>query len=228
MADVEDDDESVDTEVARPEAAPAPVAVRRKARKNVDHLGIPLARVTDRHRFVYARTCTVLYDSKTESNTRAVRQWRLLRDACRIMDCSVAGLRRLYDLYRAMGQPREALVNYSPFRQGLIRHGMRDPVLAKRLFGEFRAPPDPDNPGPSSLNYRHFVRALCSMNKEDAQERISLLFDVWDADDSGKLSRAELAEHVLADVPLHKKAGASRGARPPRPPLINPPSNPHP
>ena len=46
------------------------------------------------------------------------------------------------------------------------------------------------------LNYRRFIHSLASMNapnnngkKESTAQRIGLLFDVWDGDSSGTLSK---------------------------------------
>lgn len=169
-----------------------------------DHLGVPLRSLL-RQRYRFARTYTVIYDSGKVEDKDAEKQWRLLQDSRRLMDSSVDGLRRLLGLFKSSAKaPEHSEIGPHHFRMAMRQHGARDPVLLRRLFAEFSTMPD-------RIDFRHFLFVLASVNEESAEHRLGLMFEVWDADDSGTLSAGEIGPHVTSDQPTHKKEAALEG-----------------
>ena len=78
-------------------------------------------------------------------------------------------------------------------------------ILVRRLFANWEPEPAVGDGEPSLIDYRQFVRVLAAMSQEHVEERVKVLFDVWDADEQQPLY--ELASHVL-DLPMHKVEGA--------------------
>lgn len=123
------------------------------------------------------------------------KQWQLLKDAKKVMDMSLAGLRRLYLLFfEAVKSPEQSLVGPSTFRMVVQRYGIRDTVLLKRLFCEWCEDTD-------RINYRDFMRVLISVNTEPMEDRLGLLFEIWDLDQSLSLSYSEMSGIMCSGVP---------------------------
>lgn len=171
--------------------------------KNVklDHLGIPMkARTTNKFR--YARTYTILYGTQKQRSIAAEKQYALLQDTRKVMDCSLAGLRRLFAIFNdASKSLEESMVGPREFRLALERHGLRDLVMVKRLFTDFYT-----EESPRRLDYRNFLRVIATVNEEPIEDKIALLFDVWDVDASKTLTHNELAPNVFADLATNEMA----------------------
>ena len=189
---------------------PSPLQV---ASVKLDHLGKKL--VEGKQRYRYARTCTIVYDGAGSAESAAAEKtWRLLQDARRALDLSSAGLQALFETLQRLAPARNvALMEAHTFRRAFHhyfkKHGVRDMILVRRLFANFKEPePAVDDGEPSLIDYRQFVRVLATMSQEHVEERVKVLFDVWDADESGSLSFPELASHVTHDLPMHKVEGA--------------------
>ena len=58
------------------------------------------------------------------------------------------------------------------------------------------------------IDFRHFMHIVTTMVSQPVEARVSLLFDVWDADMSGTLSHSELVHHFTHGLPVHKIQGA--------------------
>jgi hypothetical protein len=143
------------------------------------------------------------FHAPQEQHLKDEKQWQLLKDTKKIMNTSLDGLRRLFDLFfEAASSAEQSMLHPRVFRQCLAKYGLRDVVLMSRLFKEFCEMPD-------RIDYRAFLGILCSVNQEPAGERLELLFDVWDMDLSNSLSYAELAAIVLNGVPAHEKERAT-------------------
>jgi Ca2+-binding EF-hand superfamily protein len=207
--DDDDDDEHQDVEASalEPEVPHERPPTREvSARNRVNHLGVPLygGRPT---KFRYARTYTVLFDKANIVAANNEKQWRLLRDAVVVVDHSVPALRSLFRIFQSFAPTNEhSMISAKDFRLALEQHGVNDRVLVQRLFSEFC-----EREGERALghiDFRHFIRALATMNAEPIEERVELLFEVWDADGSGTLSHQELSEHVVHDLPVHRRQGA--------------------
>ena len=163
-----------------------------------DHLGLPLPSGSNRQKFKYARTYTIMYDSEKEHDLREEKQWQLLKDTKKVMDMSLEGLHRLYMLFfETVKSPEQSLVGPSTFRMVVTAYGIRDSVLLKRLFCEFCEQAD-------RINYRDFMRVLVSVNEEPVEARLGLLFEIWDMDQSRSLSYSELSGIMLSGIPAHE------------------------
>jgi Ca2+-binding EF-hand superfamily protein len=176
----------------------------------LDHLGKPLKEGKQRYR--YARTCTIVYDGAGSAESAAKEKtWRLLQDARRALDLSGAGLDALFRILQRQAPARNhSLMEAPAFRQAFHQyfksHGVRDMILVRRLFADFKEPViEHEEP---IIDFRQFVRVLAGMSHEHVEHRLEVLFDVWDADESGTLSFPELASHVTHDLPIHRVAGA--------------------
>ena len=178
-----------------------------KPKTKLDHLGQPITKgATQRYR--YARTYTVIYDGAGGMDAAtSEKTWRLLLDTGRAISLRTDSLQKLFRILQNAAPTREhALIGPKAFKLAMQQFGLNDPILVSRLFGEFKE-------GASTMmgariDFRQFVRVLCTMSKEAIEDRLALLFDVWDADDSGSLSFAELASHVVHDLPVHKMESA--------------------
>ena len=76
----------------------------------------------------------------------------------------------------------------------LMSNGLKDVILIQRLFDGFRETSAPER----RIDFRQFVRALATMSREPIEARVDMLFDVWDADDSGTLVYQELCNPCRA------------------------------
>ena len=121
------------------------------------------------------------------------------------MDCSINGLQRLFQLFfDAVGESEESFIGQRTFRLSLAQYDVRDVVLMQRLFSEFRSETYADK-----IDYRMFLRILCSVNEAPVQDKIALLFDIWDVDASGTLTHLELGPVLIAGTPTHQAAFVS-------------------
>ena len=173
----------------------------------LDHLG-KVVKTGGRQRYRYARTYTVVYDGNgTEETAAAEKTYRLLLDTARAINLRTAGLTNLFHIMQnAAPSSEHSLIGPRAFKLGMAQYGLKDPILTQRLFNEFKEPPDPEQP--SRIDFRQFLRTLATMSKEPVEDRLSLLFEVWDADESGTLSYPELATHVVHDLAVHKRESA--------------------
>lgn len=168
----------------------------KNAKNRIDHLGIPL-KAMSRQRYKYSRTFTIMYDAEKEKDIMIEKQYRLLQDSKKVLDMSISGLRRLFRIfYHSVQNVEQSLVGQRHFRLALAKHGVRDVILMQRLFTEFCSPVDR-----TRIDYRQFVRILTSVNEESVEEKLALLFEVWDIDQSGTLSYSELSPVVLLGAP---------------------------
>lgn len=171
----------------------------RPLREITDHLGLPLH---DKflQKFKYSRTYTVMYDQKKARDIKSERQWVMLKDTKVVMDFTMAGLTRLFELFNKTSRNAEiGLIGPRTFFNVMRQHGIRDPILINRLFKEFSEEPD-------RINYRDFMGVLCSVNEEPIEDRLGLLFDVWDVDRSNSLSYSELGSIMVQGVQSNELA----------------------
>jgi hypothetical protein len=167
----------------------------------IDHLGIPF-RVTKKQKFKYSRTFTIMYDSQKEQSLIDEKLYRVLQDARKLMDSSLSGLRQLHNLFlESVPNVEQSLLGQSAFRLVLIKHGVRDAIIMQRLFDEFSIL---DTLGTERIDFRLFLRMLCSVNQEPLEEKLALLFEVWDVDQGGSLSYSELQPIIVDGVRTHE------------------------
>ena len=161
-----------------------------------DHLGVIVKTGRSKHKF--ARTLTMVYDKEKEGLLAAEKTYKLLQDTKKVIDMSISGLRRLYRIfYDAMASADISYIGPRTFRLALAKHGTRDVILMQRLFQEFCSPIYP-----GKIDYRSFLRVLASMNEEPVEDKLILLFEVWDIDQSGTLTHGELAPIVVHGLPV--------------------------
>ena len=131
----------------------------------------------------------------------AYKQWQLLQDTRKVIDCSADSLRRLYSIFaRSIGaNSDQILVGPRTFRLALANHGVRDVILMQRLYGEFCSPFNSDK-----IDFRAFVGTLCSVSEASIEDKLDLLFDVWDVDESGSLTFHELSPIIIGMIPTHE------------------------
>ena len=148
----------------------------------------------------------MVYDGMgSEQLVKDEKTWRLLKDAVRSIDVSIEGLRRLFLILQHAAPSREnSLIGPHAFKMALMSNGLKDVILIQRLFDGFRETSAPER----RIDFRQFVRALATMSREPIEARVDMLFDVWDADDSGTLVYQELATHAVHDEPVHKMDSA--------------------
>ena len=204
-----DDGTRGDVEGKANEAKRPASAALRPSRVSLDHLGQPL-RSVGQPKFRYARTYTVLYDTQKQDTIRAEKQWRLLKDAMVLLPRKIDGLETLFHLFQSAAPSAEhSYVSWSGFESVLEEVGVHDPILTKRLFDEFCDESDNEDPSaPPRIDFRHFMHIVTTMVSQPVEARVSLLFDVWDADMSGTLSHSELVHHFTHGLPVHKIQGA--------------------
>ena len=182
---------------------------RQLSKTRVNHLGVPLHSGSLKKYYKYQRTATLVYGGGTREITEresAMRVWRLLMDTKPVIDQTLVGLRRLFDIFvDAEATPGHSLFGPRAFRLALERYGVRDTVLVRRLFDEFCEKEDEEEDTPRLIEVRQFLRILISVNKEPIEDRLSLLYDLWDVDNSLTLSHKELLTHVVYDLPVYKK-----------------------
>lgn len=168
------------------------------AKHKLDHLGYPIKPGKNPQRYKYSRTFTIMYDSQKEKDIAAFKQHQVLRDSRRVINCRSASLRRLYEIFNESigANSDQSLVGPRTFRLALARHGVKDVILMQRLYNEFRSPL-----GGSKIDFRAFIGVLCSMNDEPVEQKLDLLFDVWDVDEGGTLTHGELAPIIQGMVP---------------------------
>ena len=122
----------------------------------------------------------------------------MLKDTKKVMDTSLDGLRQLYKFFlESVKSTDNSHVGPSTFRQVLSRHGIRDTILMGRLYKDFCELPD-------RINYREFIRILCSVNDEPIEERVGMLFEVWDVDHNGSLTHSELVQDIAVGMTSHE------------------------
>ena len=196
----EGEDEDGEREREAPVASSPPKKTLANPNNRTDHLGVPI-RPFHRQKYRYARTYTVMYDAENERDKQTeIKQYKLLQHARRVIDISTAGLHRLFVIFNsAAPHPDQSLVGPVTFRLALAKHGVRDDILTQRLFAEFCSTVYLEK-----IDYRAFVRILASVNDASCEDKIALLFDVWDIDLSGKLSHDELCPIVLAGLPTNE------------------------
>ena len=164
----------------------------------------------------YARSITIVYESERSNNIKSNERLRLMTEVRKTYDFGLGALYDLFLLFLHAVRPGQGLVGPKTFRAVLARHGVKDTVLQQRLFGEFADPKVTER-----LDFRNFVREFAVI-EEDArlEDKIDLLFDVYDLDQSDSISMSELMHIVVAEYGLKhgppKKGGWVR--RPALPP----------
>ena len=200
-----DSDDSDDAPVAAPAAEP-PKAKPTLTRIRTNHLGVPL-RAESLRKIRYQQTMTVVWDSgtmATKERDDGARIWRLLMDTRAVIDGSIRGLTRLFQICRQVApSPDHSMLTLTAFRIAMGMYSVRDDVLIMRLFEEFC---ERDEDVDDRIDARHFIRQFVAINHhEPLEDRVSLFFDLWDMDDSGTLKQSELADHVVHDLPVYKR-----------------------
>jgi Ca2+-binding EF-hand superfamily protein len=104
----------------------------------------------------------------------------------------------MYESFAAVAPAGRPVISPRQFRGVLSRHGIRDPVLVQRLFAEFM---EKEPPEPTRLDYREFLRACSGMDDAPTEEKLSLLFAIYDVDRSGTLSLGEMTQIFVKGEP---------------------------
>ena len=191
--------------LSSPVMAPQSSPRQQNRNQQLDHLGRaigPSQRVKSK---TGLRTLTLLYDRADKDSAEEEVVWKLLLEARRVLDASIRGLWRLYNILRdAARSPEHSLLGEQTFRLAMLKFGARDPILISRLFDSFceATPPGLDDElarlRTRRIDFRHFLRVLASVNEDPVEKRLELLLEVWDADASGTLTYAEIAAHASA------------------------------
>ena len=85
------------------------------------------------------------------------------------------------------------------FEEGMRQAGITDPLVIDQNFRAF------DKDGSGFVDFVEYVTALSVFQKGDPEERLRLLFDLYDTDKSGKLSYNEIFQMYKAG--LNAKGG---------------------
>ena len=104
----------------------------------------------------------------------------------------------MYESFAAVAPAGRPVISPRQFRGVLSRYGIRDPVLVQRLFAEFM---EKEPPEPTRLDYREFLRACSGMDDAPTEEKLSLLFAIYDVDRSGTLSLGEMTQIFVKGEP---------------------------
>lgn len=91
---------------------------------------------------------------------------------------------KLTELFGATNADGSGQIEYSAF---LVGFALDNTALTQKLFNLF----DEDHSG--SLDYRDFLKALDRYRRMAYEERLAWCFKVYDADDSGTISKDELS-----------------------------------
>lgn len=162
----------------------------------LDHLGKPKEPKASRVKYLRSGL-SLAYDFKGSSKKhQASLLYSLMTDARKSADLSLPRLYRMHSLFeRGVHDPGVTLVGPRAFRLCMRQMGIHDEVLTDRLFGTFS-----EHYARRRLDFRDFMRACICMNaKAPIEERLDLLFDVYDVDGSGTLSLLELTS-IIAPV----------------------------
>jgi len=162
-------------------------------RARTDHLGMPVS-TNGRARVKYARSITIVYERETVQ--QANQQHQLRREVKKMYDISLKALEQLLKLFQNSVRAGQSLVGPRTFKAVLLRHGIRDVVLQDRLFdASAEAGSEP------KVDYRCFLRDFCVLDDAPIEQKLSLLFDVFDLDRSGSISIAELKQITASARP---------------------------
>ena len=74
----------------------------------------------------------------------------------------------------------------------LANQGLRDPVLSQRVYAEFMEGVGAAKSRLSCFDFRKFLLALMCIANENLEEKLLLVFEVYDLDGSGTLSMEEV------------------------------------
>ena len=161
------------------------IAGQRSAR--LDHLGKPLKHSHSRHKF--GRTCTIAYN---HANTPVhVKIWSLMVEARRAASFSMPALRRLHARFADSLDPGVILVGPNTFTLVLNAEGLTDRVLVGRLFSVFA-----ELSGDVNVEYRELLRAFACVDAAPIEEKIDLLFSIYDTEGAATLTLPELTEVI--------------------------------
>ena len=142
---------------------------------------------------MFRKVCS---DVLQEEELQEEKKWQLLKDTKKLMDTSTAGLGRLFRIfYDASPSNDQSFIGPRFFKLALLKHGVTDRVLISRLFNEFQ-----DEAESERIDYRVFLRVLASVNDEPVEDRLSMLFEVWDIDRSLTLSYSELGQIMVHGI----------------------------
>ena len=178
--------------------------------RTLDHLGRPHKSISRIKLKNGLRTYSLLYDVGDEEVKHEDRVWKLLVETRTVLDLSIGGLQTLYDTFREVPSESRQFLDETSFSLALsrfgARHGAVDPIIVKRLFGEFSAPVEEDNPaGRKQLNFRELLMTFVQVCEDPVIARLELMLDVWDADDDGVFTYAEFAGHVTTGLSSNQR-----------------------
>lgn len=190
----------------------------------LDHLGKAVIDTKHRHKFLPSTTMIYNHSSSRHSDIAEVH-WTLVSDARSATDLSLPICSHMADLFRNASDDGEGVTTVSPkaFHTVLRDAGLVDPVQVQCIFDGFA-----EHLGGAKIDYRELLRAFITATSDPIEERLSLLFDVYDLDGQGFLSLAELIQ-MIAPIsrPKHfqttkKKSRGPRGEQPgKKPPQVD-------
>lgn len=161
-----------------------------------NHLGQPAGR-GGRVRVKYSRSYTIVRNNTEPSQKMRDRErvtWLLSDELAQQVDVSTEGLHQLLDRFAsATGGAPSAQVGAHIFWKVLQAHGVRDPVLAQRLFTEVAEG--------TRLDYRALLYALLVRTLDPPHFKLALLFRLYDIDGSGTFSQSEMLQIFTKDHP---------------------------
>ena len=162
--------------------------------QRTDHLGISIR--TSSNRYKYARTFTMSFDHKETAAAKLDElHYALTRDARKVADLNIPTLGQMFVLFSDCLDTGETLVGPKTFKAVLSRCAINDDVLVRRMFTGFAEE--------GKLDYRDFMRALVCGSGAPIDEKLALLFRVYDVDRSESLS-------LYASAPLHPPTSHTR------------------
>lgn len=160
----------------------------------LDHLGIP--KDAKHSRVKSLRSTTLLYDhSSSQKLHQEALRYSLLMDAKKTADFSLRALWQMFELFDDALDGGVTLVGPRTFGAVLRQMRIHDLVLTQRLFESFA-----ELHNGRKADYRDFLRSFITiLPNAPVDEKLELLFNVYDSDKSGSLSLLELTS-ILAPV----------------------------
>ena len=166
---------------------PSLALARPRGAARIDHLGKQID--YDRSRHKYGRTWSIAWNHSRPQ--LLVKLWALMADARRAAGFSISMLHRLNERFSEALDSGVMLVGPHTFQLVLNAGGVTDKVLLQRLFDGFA-----ELSGSANVEYRELVRAFASVSGAPVEEKIDLLFTIYDGEGDGTLSLSELTQII--------------------------------
>jgi len=182
--------------------SPSPTTSRTVSHHRTNHLGIPEpSKIVTKIKF--CRNVTVVYGAdQVSQQARAKVYSQIVRDVSKFADLTIAGLTKLLEMFVSQSVPSNTLRSAAQFREALSLHGVKDRVLIQRMFAYFVDESKTKVTAQiNMIDYRDFCFSLLTATDEPLSAKVTLLFQLYDVDQSGTLALNELTSIFTRNLP---------------------------